>query len=420
MATKKHLIIGAGPAALSALGAIRQISPHDEVKLVTREDFLPYSPAALSYLISGELEESQLWMRDDSYFKSMKSSLIRGKEINQVVPDKKEVAYRDGSSESYDTLLIASGAEPVKPPVQGMARVALDFRTLTDCRSLLRRLKGRKNVAILGSGLVGMKIALALLGRGCRVSIIEKEPGILPLNFNEESEVYIREIFAERGARFFTGKEAKSVKRKDGGVMISLSDGNTIDADILVNAAGVKGRVSFLRGNGVDFASGVLVDSRMRTSAEAVYAAGDVAEAQDFFSGKPRMNANISGAVRQGRVAGANMAGKKAEYEGGIPMAGLSFFGNTAFSIGLAEPRDARMTVMKQKDDLKRCFKQLILSGDRLVGAVFVNQKIDPGIVLHLIRTRVNMTPFKEALFEGTRSLSDPWLNSLKFRSDLK
>jgi phenylglyoxylate dehydrogenase epsilon subunit len=139
-----------------------------------------------------------------------------------------------------------------------------------------------------------------------------------------------------------------------------------------------------------------------------------VAEAQDFFTGEPKMNAIIPSAVNQGKVAGANMVGGEAKYEGGIQVAALNFAGNNAFSIGVMAPQENAYQVLKQKDGERRRFKKLVFNGDRLIGGMFLNEKIDPGLILHLIKRRVNIAPHKEALFEGTKPLKDPWLNPLK------
>jgi phenylglyoxylate dehydrogenase epsilon subunit len=413
---RKHFIIGAGPAALSALEAIRRSTSQDEVKLVTLEDCLPYSPAALPYLLRGEITEAQLWLRDEAYFRDQRCTLVRGKEVTGLLPEKKEVVYNDGVSESYDTLLIASGAEPARPAIEGMEDVgAQHFRTLTDCRRLLAELKTKNRVAILGAGLVGMKIATALLERGCQVSIIEKEQAVLPLYFSEEAEVYIRESFIDHKAGLFMGKAVRSVEREGEEIKIFLSDGGSLTADILINATGVKSRIPFLHGTGLRIVSGILVDKRMGTSIDQIYAAGDVAETPDFFTGEPKISAVIPSAVSQGRVAGANMAGLKAEYEGGIPMTAFDFMSNQAFSIGAPMLQQDPGQVLKQKDGQKKRFKKLVFDGDRLIGGMFLNEKVDPGIILHIIRERINLAPHKEALFEGTRPLSDPWLSSLKF-----
>ena len=243
---KKHLIIGAGPAALSALEAIRRTTFQDEVKLITREDCLPYSPAALPYFLRGGMSETQLWLRDETYFRDQRCTLVRGKEVTRLLPEKKEVIFDDGVSESYDTLLIASGAEPLKPAIEGMEEVGAEhFRTLTDCRRLLGEIKTKNRVAILGAGLVGMKIATALLERRCQVSIIEKEQTVLPLYFSEEAEAYIRETFIDHKAILFMGNAVSSTKKEGDRIKIFLSGGGSLTVDILINATGVKSRMTF-------------------------------------------------------------------------------------------------------------------------------------------------------------------------------
>ena len=416
MTIKKHFIIGAGPAALSALEEIRRVTPEDEVKLVTKEEHPPYSPAALPYLLSGRITEAALWMRSENYFENLRSSLVMGMEVRQVVPEHQKVVYADGTSENYDTLLIASGAEPTIPPIKGMEEVDVQsFRTLADCRRLMQVLTGKKDVAVLGAGMMGIKIAVALQGKGYRVNIIEKEPGVLPLHFDDEAQKYIRDIFTEQKIHLFIGTSITSVQRKGERIRITLPKGGGIDADILINATGVKSRVSFLEGTEIKLNKGIGVDRRMWAGTDNIYAAGDVAEAHDFFTGEPKMNGIIPGAVNQGRVAGANMAGGDEKYEGGIPVTAFSFAGNNAFSIGIMAPKDNAGLILKQKDDERRRFKKLVFSEDRLIGGMFLNEKIDPGLILHLIKRRVDMTPHKEALFEGTKPLTDPWLSPLKF-----
>lgn len=416
MAPKKHIIIGCGPAALSALEKIRAVTSEDEVRLFTMDENPPYCPASLPSLLSGRMTEAELWMKDRDYFESLKSTLVKGKEVTQVLAEERKVICRDGSSENYDTLLIASGSVPVTPSIKGLEEVEIhSLRNLADCHYLMQQLEGKKDVAILGAGMVGMEIATMLMKRQYQVSIIEKEQSILPLYFNEEAEAYIRDIFTEHQAHFFIGKEVTAVSKENSKTSITLSDGSSLDADVVINAMGVKSRVSFLEGSDIAVNTGILVDRKMRTNVDGIYAAGDVAEAQDFFTGKSKVNAIIQSAVMQGKVAGVNMTGGDAEYPGSIPMLAFNFFANQAFSIGLTSPLAGTGQIFKEKDDEKRRFRRLIFDGDRLVGVMLINEEIDPGTILYLIQRRTNMAPYKEALFERTRPLTNPWLSPLKF-----
>ena len=128
---KKHLVVGSGAAGLAALRKIRSISDKDDIRIVTMEDSLPYSPTALPYLLSGKIEETKLWTAEEEYFKEMRCSLAPGHRVIEVVPEQKEVVYQGGGKESYDTLLIATGSHPLMPSIEGMEEVGfLGFHTL--------------------------------------------------------------------------------------------------------------------------------------------------------------------------------------------------------------------------------------------------------------------------------------------------
>jgi len=417
MAHVKHLIIGSGRAALSALEQIRKFKPDDEIKLVTMEDCLPYSPAALPYLLVGKIKENALWLRDAKYFKQMKATFVRGEEVVKVESEAKQVVYKNGGVESYDNLLIASGAEPVTPTIDGMDKVGVHtLRTLADCRALQEAIKDAKEVAILGAGLVGMKIAAALLEKGYQVHIIERENAVLPIYFEEEAGNYIRDIFSGYRGNILTGKSVAGVSRqRKGKIYIEFAGSGSITADVLINAVGVRSRMPAMDGTEIKLNQGILVDAEMRTGVSGIYAAGDVAEAACFFTGKSTVNAIIPSAVAQGSLAGANMSGQDEAYEGSIPMTAVDVFGNGAFSIGLINAPGKSVKVIKEKDNAKRKYKKLIFDGDRLVGAMFINEIIDPGIILHLIKKRVDMAIYKLALIDRVRPLSDPWLASLRF-----
>lgn len=402
---KKHLIIGCGSAALSALEKIRSITSEDQVKLVTMEDCPPYSPTALPYLLSGRVAEEALWMRPEGYFESMKATLARGKEVVQVWSGSKEVVYRDGEREGYDTLLIATGSEPIRPPIKGLEDTGfLGFRTLEDYRALAGRLTGKKRVAVLGGGLIGMEVAIALLEKGHRAHIVEKEPRLLPLYFDVPAEALIREVFQREGAQLHTGQEATQVRRGNGKIELGLSGGGSLEADLLVTAVGVRAKTSFLASSGVKLNRGVLVDEEMRTSVPDIYAAGDVAEAPGFFD-ETGLNPILPSAVAQGKAAGAAMAGQPEPYEGWIPMNVFNFFGYMAFSVGLSMPQGEGFQVATASESKARSYRKLVWRDGRLVGAMFLNVAADPGVFLYLVRKRLDVGAYQDALLEKPRDV---------------
>jgi len=405
---KKHLIVGSGAAGLAALRQIRSISAEDEIKVVSMEDALPYSPTSLPYLLSGKIEESKLWTVDEDYFKEMRCGLALGKRVAEIVPKQKEVVYGGGEREGYDTLLIATGSEPIVPSIEGMEEVGFfGFHTLQDYKELIRRLERKNIVLIYGGGLVAMGLASGLIKRGCKVKIIVRSR-ILRRYFDADAGALIAEVFLAQGAEIALGREVRRVGKEGEGVEAVLVDGSSLSGDMFISCLGTRPRVSFLEGSGIEVNRGIVVDDCLRTSKEDIYAAGDVAEAKDFFTGQPGLNAILPSAVEQGKIAGANMAGEKQEYEGWISMNVFHFFGNGACSIGLSDAEEG-VEVLKEADKKKGWLKKLSFQDGRLLGAEFVNIDVDPGVILYLIKNRLEVGKHKELLLQKPAEVSR-WL----------
>jgi phenylglyoxylate dehydrogenase epsilon subunit len=407
---RKHVIVGCGPAALAALEKIRSITSEDEITLVTKEDVYPYSPMILPYLLSGKIKEADFAIRQESYFQRMKSTLLKGKEVTAVQPNKKEVIYRNGDIDKYDTLLIACGSEPLRPSIRGFDAVgSAGLHTLADYRNLVQELENKKTVAVIGAGLIGMGIAAAILERGCKVSIVEKEDRVLPLYFDAEAAMHIQEIFVHKGAQVLVGAEVTEVERQRSGVEIKVRGNPPLFTDLLITAIGVKARSSLAQAAGIKTNRGIVVDKRMRTSIKDIYAAGDVAEAQGFLTNEHGMCPIVPTAVAQGEVAGANMAGENMEYQGWIPRNIFNFFGNSAFSVGLSLPTAGKYDEMRWAHERRKQYKKLIYQGDVLIGCTFLNMDVDPGIMHYLIAKGVHIGSHKEALFQRPKETSR-WL----------
>lgn len=403
---KKHLIIGCGTAALSAAKKIRSMNRDDEIKLVTREHTLPYSPAALPYLLSGRLKEDNLWVADYSLLHELGFQLEKGKEFVGVIPEQKEVRYKDGGRESFDTLLIATGSDATKPPIKGLdPKGFLCLHTYEDCQELLRRLNGKKEVTVYGGGMVALETATALIEKGLKVRIVVRSR-IARGYFDDEIGKIIAAILQEKEAEIVGGNKIEEIREERDKIKIVLSDGRSFQTDLLINCIGVEPRINFLEGTGILTRQGVIVDKKMRTNLSDIYAAGDVVEGHDFFFGQVGINAIAPTAIQQGKVAGANMAGEETEDRGWIPMNVFRFFGHTAFSIGLSSQSSSQQ--LRDKDNAG-IYKELVIQENRLVGARFIDAEVDPGIFRYLMEEKVDVGPYKDVLLERPREMSR-WL----------
>lgn len=398
MSKRRHLIIGSGAAALSALKQIRKLGSKDEIKLVTMEEHLPYSPMSLPYLISGKRTEEDITIVDDDFFHKVDATLARGKRVEKIDPDQKQVFYVEGGNESYDTLLIATGSEPRLQPVLVAAGVQ-GFHILDDYVRL-KDLKDESRIAILGAGFVGMELAVSFAEKGHEVTVIAPRERILRLYFDDEVDDIIIDLFAEHSIRVERQwGEVTEVDKHNDSFDVTFANDKKTTTEVLIAATGVSPRISFLNGSGLNTNEGILVDRKMKTNVPDIFAAGDVAETPDFFTGKKGLSLIWPSAIEQGEIAGSNMVGEDAEYQGWLSMNAFNFFGHFAVSIGEFIGTEGDHSLV-QKDIKKRCFGKIVCRDDRLIGANFFNVAVDGGVIQSLIKNRVDIGPHKELLLE--------------------
>ncbi|MBI2528968.1 MAG: FAD-dependent oxidoreductase [Candidatus Rokubacteria bacterium] len=396
-ATLRHVIIGAGTAALAAVEAIRVGRPADPITLLSAEPEAPYSPTVLPHLLAGRIDESRIALRPAAFFGTRGCRLLAGTPAVALCADRRVLRLAGGGELEFDRLLVASGSEPIVPALDNPDAVPVHtFTRLADLRVLRAALGGTSRVAVLGAGLIGMELAEAIVHRwpGARITVVEQERQVLPRAFCREDARAVEDLFESQGVGFRLGCRAVALGRRDGAALLTLSDGGCVEADLVVACVGVKPRLGFLAGAGLAVRRGIVVDRRMATSAAGIHAAGDVAEGPGA-DGTIGCHAVLPTAAGQGRVAGANMAGRAVEHEGWLPANVFSFFGRLLVSAGATEAV-GRQTRLGQASGAGR--GRLVLDGDRLVGASFAGMPADPGALCWLIRERVPVRAQAELL----------------------
>jgi NAD(P)H-nitrite reductase large subunit len=178
-----------------------------------------------------------------------------------------------------------------------------------------------------------------------------------------------------------------------------LTSGEQVQCDLVIIAIGVIPRTELVAGTDVKTNRGILVDRLMRTNVSDVYASGDVAEAYDFIYGENRLLPLWPLAQQEGKVAGYNMAGKKADYPGGTAMSALKYFGIPIISIGIANPKDdtAYESLVKHEPE-KKLYRKIVLKDNAIVGITLVNDIEQAGVLFHLMKNGVKVKRFKQEL----------------------
>ena len=402
MNKRKQIIIGSGTAAICALKQIRKAGCDDRVTVLTMENYLPYSPMSLPYVISGRATLPAIQMAPDNFFDLMDAALLKEAKVTGIDPSGKKVFLGGGKSIDYDRLLIAAGSDPIVP--DAVKKVGgMGFHVMDDCLALLAQLDGRKKVAVLGAGLVAMETAAALREKDHEVVVIAPRERILRNYFDIEASGRIIGLFESQGVAVnLNCGELADAERAGGSIRMRFAGGRTVEADILLACMGVKARTSFLAGSGIAIGQGVKVDRQMKTNVPDIFAAGDVAEAADFFSGRQGVNPILPSAVGQGKTAGINMADEESVYEGWLPMNTFNFFGHLAVSVGKAMP-DESDDVLAAKDG---SYRKIISKEGKLLGAAFLDTDIDAGVIQYLIRRRIDLGRYKDALLEAPREVA--------------
>jgi phenylglyoxylate dehydrogenase epsilon subunit len=411
----RYLVVGSSHAAIEAITAIRMHDPEGSVTLVTRDSHLPYSPTVLPYVVSGRSAPERVFLRNDEFFAEQRVDYQPGKALAKLDTQGSKAQLADGSEVRYEKLLLATGASPAIPPIPGIDTVRYHvLRTLDDALKLKAAIAASRQAVVLGGGLVGMHAAENLVAAGAKVTVVEMQDQVLGGYFDRQAAGFIERAFVAHGANIVTGRRVVGLAPSAAGATISLEGGDTLEADLLLVATGVKPELAYLSGSGVDHATGILVDDAMRTSVGNIWAAGDCAQARDFYGDQSIMNAILPDATEQGRIAGMAMAGDpgRKDYAGGVPLNTYHFFGQHAISVGSGVVPEGGVEKLRVDEANGRYLRAIFKEG-RLVGIFGIGEFFDGGVMWQLILRRVDLTDAIERL------VADPLATGREFMSRL-
>jgi NADPH-dependent 2,4-dienoyl-CoA reductase/sulfur reductase-like enzyme len=406
-----YVIIGAGPAGVIAAETLRSADPEGTVVLLCGEDEPPYSRMAIPYLLTGGIGEDGTQLRHtEGHFQSLGIDL-RMARVAAVDPDNGSLKLEDGSNVRYDRLLIATGSHPARPPVPGMDLPGVESCwMMEDARRIAEAATAGSRVVLMGAGFIGCIVLEALAARNVDLSVVETEDRMLPRMMDDAGAAMIKRWCEKKGVRVLTSTAAESVVRSDDGLQLSLSDGGTLDADLVVCATGVTPNMAFLEGSGIETDRGIIVDDRLRTSKDGVFAAGDVAQGPDFSTGEKVIHAIQPTASEHGRIAAMNMAGIDAPYRGSLALNVLNTLGLISSSYGLWQGVEGGERAVARDDDAFK-YLRLEFDGDVLVGALALGLTQHVGVLRGLIQTKTKLGPWKERLIRDPHLVMQAYLS---------
>lgn len=383
----RHVIIGASAAGVRAAEELRRLDPEAEIVMVSKDDQV-YSRCMLHLKLAGGRDDDGVRFRDADFFRKNRVEWLAGREAIGVDVSGRKVRLDDGSVLEYDRLLIASGASSFIPPVPNLreANNVRMLRTMDDVKGLDALAVAGSRAAVVGGGLVGMDATVALVERGVTVTLVEMAPRILAIQLDEYAAARYEDLLCRHGVEVITGAMVESgVDNGKGGIGgLRLAGGREVACDFCVVAAGVAPNIGFIDPGQIALTENkraIAVDRRCRTSAENVYAAGDVTFLAPIW---PE-------ATRQAEVAASNMAGVEASLpdQDWAWTNSMNFFGLPTVSYGrtsMAAPSFAQEVYVDGD-----VYRKVITKDGRIYGAIFQGDIDNCGVYLGLVRDGVRV-----------------------------
>ena len=347
---RKILIIGANAAGVHAANAARKTDSKAQITLIDKEPYPAYSRCGIPYVLAGEIPSlDDLTAFPPSHYRMMKFDLRLETKARSINPNDRIVLVesKEGNIEAlkYDSLILATGADPFIIPMQGHDLPGVfAMRTVDEGKAIQETMKTAERAIVIGAGFIGLETAHAFAANKIKTTIVEVVPYILPALFDEDMADYTQKKIEEHGVDVVVGRRVEAILGKDKVEGVSVA-GEEIDADVVVMAAGIRPRTDLIRGLGVELGvtRAIRVNPRMETSISGIFAAGDCVESQSDITGLPCLYQLGTNAVRQGTTAGVNAAGGYAANPRVICSAVSKIFDFELGAVGLSEFQAAKV-----------------------------------------------------------------------------
>jgi nitrite reductase (NADH) large subunit len=391
---KRYLIIGDGVAGARAAVRIKETDPNGEIQIFTEETYPFYYRVRFPEFVAGEVTIEGLTIHTQEFYQNKGVSLHLEERIEEVYPEKKEVVSGKGKTYVYDQLLIATGGTAFVPPIKGVEKKGVfTLRSMQDAINI-KEFSGKVSQAILiGGGLVGLETGGALLRRGVKVAVIEYNPRILPRQMDPEGSQILQGRMEEMGFSFFINGQSEEIFGKEKVEGLRLKDGRIIEGQMVIISAGVKPNIQVAKTVGLETKNGILVNDRLETKREGVFAAGDVAEHRG------RCYGIWPAAQRQGEIAGVNMAGGNLVYEGTVVSNRLKVVGIDLTAAGEINP-EGKLECVVRSDREKCHYCKVTFKENRIIGCILLGRTQGVSEILNAIEKKIDVKELKDSLLE--------------------
>ncbi len=360
----KYIIIGNGVAGTTAAAKIRELDGSGEITILSDEAVPYYSRIRLIEYLAEEASEQDIIIHKKDWYEKHAITLLLNTSVSEIDRGGKRVVTAAGESMTYDRLLIATGGSSFVPPIAGSDKKGVyTLRTIKDADEIINYAERGKNIILIGGGVLGLEAGNSLRKTGHNVSVVEFFPRLLPRQMDQEGADVFRAQMESMGFAFYLGAKSKEIfgDKNAGGLL--LEDGTKLDGPLIIISAGVRPAAGLCTQLGLTVNKGVVVNDRMETQVPDIYAAGDLIEHRERFYGI------WPAAQKQGEVAGINMAGGDAAYEGTTMSNVLKVAGIDLAAAGDIDA-EGRCESVVHKDKENYVYKKLVIKDNVLSGCI--------------------------------------------------
>ncbi len=400
MKSYKYVIVGNSAGGLSAAREIRKFDASSPLLMVSEEPYPAYSRPLIAKHISDGRTIEAMQLVASEFYESQGIDLQLSTRAVQLDAGASALRLNDGTAVSWEQLLLATGGQPIVPPIPGRDKQGVfTFTTYDDAKAIARRLPAVHHVVVVGGGFIGLSAADALRKRKVAVTVVEMQPRLLGTMLDMAGSSLAEDAAVAAGVSVKTSRRVVSINgdppQSAAVSSVTLDDGTRIQCELVILAVGVRPRVELAEGVAT-IDRGILVDSSMRTTAPNIFACGDACQSYDFARELNSVLAIWPNAVAGGAVAGAGMAGETRTYEGGTTLNALPYFGLSIGSAGIVDHDPSVHEIVVASG--RGYYRKVVLRDGVIVGMVFAGDTGRCGLLYGLMQRKVRVADWKDAL----------------------
>jgi nitrite reductase (NADH) large subunit len=404
MEKMKLVMIGNGMAGVRTLEELRKYAPDlYDITVFGAEPHGNYNRILLSPVLSGEMTLPEIMLNDLDWYRDNEITLHAGKKVVRIDRIHRVVIAEDGTEAEYDRLLIATGSSPFILPVPGNDLPGvIGYRDIADTEAMIEAAKTHKHAVVIGAGLLGLEAANGLALRGMDVTVVHLMPWIMERQLDKAAADMLQASLEQKGLRFKLERQtAELVKGESGRVCaIRFKDGETLPADIVVMAAGIRPNIELAKAAGLHCNRGIVVNDTMQTFDPRVYAVGECVEHRGIAYGL------VAPLFEQAKVCANHLANFGiGRYQGSVVSTKLKVTGIDVFSAGDFSGKGAEEIVLHDRQG--GVYKRILLKDNRVVGTVLYGDTADGSWYFQLLKDRQDVHDVRDHLMFGQNHLGD-------------